>query len=328
MAGWSTTTWDDGGAYYQQFDDELWKAFNERRQALELSPVYVPEPGANIQHVGTAAPASVTGNFSLRYMQGSIINNIVTSFIQSHNTDGSARSSDYYHGRASATTWSTADFFLSVNGGTGFRRKTAWGAAFSYGYAVEGDILGPWILEDLQKSLNRLIWTGTYNTSQSSYTTFYGSGTSTSWATAKSDADAGYIETPVGMTMPQAASLGSKSGADFTAWKERARVKHSVDVPNFLTRAVDFYMTTIKISGENPTFDAQGDNVVENALSLLSSITGNDATVVSDWFGGPTVDNWCDEPSGLINTLGWMRSSTTTGRAIARWNVAGGFTYY
>jgi len=327
MAGWTTTTWDDGGAYYQAVADELWAALNERLEAIPVAPEFLPEQGANLQMTSTGAPGSTTGTFSLRYIQGKI-NSIVANFVQSHGTDGAPRLPDYYSGETTIPYWTFENLMTAVNGGTHFRRKTVWGGAFSSGYAQAGDILGAWILEDIQKALNMLIWTGVFTTTQSSYTTYYGSGTSTSWATAKASADAGYIETPVGMTMPQAASLGSKSGADFTAWKERARVKHNATVPNPKFRTVCFFMSIAKIGCENPAFNAQGDNVVENALSLLSSVYGNDATVTSDWFGGTSVDQWCDEPTTLINGLGWQRSSSSTGKALARWDVTDGFTYY
>jgi hypothetical protein len=45
---------------------------------------------------------------------------------------------------------------------SGFRRATAWPGSFSYGKIQAGDIIGPWIVEDLQKAFDALRWTYAY----------------------------------------------------------------------------------------------------------------------------------------------------------------------
>jgi len=47
MAGWTTTDWTAGAI--QKHTDEIWKAFNERKQAWGSTAVPVPQAGANIQ---------------------------------------------------------------------------------------------------------------------------------------------------------------------------------------------------------------------------------------------------------------------------------------
>jgi len=49
-----------------------------------------------------------------------------------------------------------------------FRRKVSVGDAFSYGYMQEGDIIGPWIIEDLQAVISARQWFATeFDTSSS-----------------------------------------------------------------------------------------------------------------------------------------------------------------
>jgi len=76
-------------------------------------------------------------------------------------------SSGSLEGLTAATMWTLGAWRAAAGLASGFRRATTMPAdwtnysdpAFSYGYMQEGDIIGPWILADLQAGLNLLLWT-------------------------------------------------------------------------------------------------------------------------------------------------------------------------
>ena len=137
MAGWTTTDWTAGAI--QKHTDEIWKAFNERKQAWGSTAVPVPATGANIQKGfywnyysgGPIPPAAPTGTFSWFYLQR-WIEWRCHFFVRSHNDDGTIRASDYYDGESAFELWTFANLMKVVRGdGTAqasWRRATAFPA--------------------------------------------------------------------------------------------------------------------------------------------------------------------------------------------------------
>lgn len=345
---WSTTDWTPGN--YQQYADEFWQAYNERATVVAFTTLYVPAAGANIQSRSASAPASTTGLFSMRYLQASIgLTAFVEDFVQSHDTDGSdsaagtALDADYYDGESDITTWTTANLFLAVNGGTGWRRKANIGDAFSYGEAQEGDIFGPWICEDIQRALNCLVWTrqswtftrsGENNRKQ-------GAGDNAAWATAKSDAETQYAASSqtydVALYARAEADLNLTTGGQYFGLIDRNYLYAQATIPDDYAKAVDWYAYATKYPGYSGysvnEFDANGDDVIENAHSLWltenKAAACGDALTAGSALGSLTAPTWCAEPGdGLRTGRGYNVQAVASARyAVARWNVAGGFSY-
>jgi len=172
--GWSVTDWTPGNI--QKYADEFWKALNKRRIAIGGSLVYVPIAGANIQSGFSSTPTNTSGSFGWKFLQEQIAS-LCKYFVQSHDLDGTPRSTDYYAGKTTIEMWTFPNLMQAVRGGTpqsDFRRATTYptdwtdwsDTAYSAGKITLGtprDILGPWIPSDIQKAFNMLIWSAVSN---------------------------------------------------------------------------------------------------------------------------------------------------------------------
>ena len=192
--GWSTSDFTDPTFSYQEIADEFWGALRERKLAMGMASDFVPAAGANIQIASDIAPSSPTGNFSLRYMQEWIFTYSYAGhdgnyFTRTYGRDGTSRGSDFYH-HSQTLHGITLDGFLPTWASPGrlmwsvramrtsspnssdqiyFRAATEWpsdwtdwsDAAYVENgrYAEKGDIIGPWIFQDIQDCFNMLVWT-------------------------------------------------------------------------------------------------------------------------------------------------------------------------
>jgi len=134
----STPFTSPANATWQALLDELVLAYSERRQALSQS-AYTAADDRDVQ----AASYWTT-------LQGWIETNCL-SFID--------HVSGPLTGDNTAFLYFTLATFRAAAGlhADGFRRSTD-GSSFSYGQMQPGDIIGPWIFEDLQKAFSVLRW--------------------------------------------------------------------------------------------------------------------------------------------------------------------------
>ncbi len=251
------------------------------------------------------------------------------------------------------TTWKTESGLTS-----GFRRATTlptvWAsysdAAYSYGVCQAGDIIGPWLLADLQAALNVLIWTMEWGTGHSQgYQGAYwevgtdnalafGWGTNPPWQDFKDAVDAEWLtaalsdyDSPMAYTRALGDSTNGYQGdigrcASYCVW----------DCPEAtLKRDVDFYsIAQHGGTAQDNTFGPNGDwgvgHVVGELHWWLTDAVQDGLTGISSGLFGTLPrahPDWCDEPSsGHSKYLGYITESAHIG-IVFRWNVAGGFEY-
>jgi hypothetical protein len=317
---------------------------NNRLTVLGVTHNLIPLPGANIQHVGTTAPATQTGNFSLRFLQGQIVT-YLTSFVVSHSAWDARLENAVYDGAASIPMWTTTTFFLALTNDTHFRRKANWGDNFSFGYAQAGDIIGPWIMEDLQRALNMMIWTRyTYILDRKEENNRkLGTGQSeASWAAAKSATETSYTGSSTSTaTICEAFSYGNYY-IGIVGWQailSRTYQYGHVTIDSTLAKEVDWYCWA-QIDAlytqfmEVVEFGAHGDEVIQNAFSLWLTET-KAAGSAEEWAtttkiasGSLTQPVWTSEPAQRQENYLGYQIDTAKLYAVARWDVDGGFTYY
>ena len=122
---------------------ELVLAYSERRQCIAHDPVTPIVAGRNLQDVA--------------FWRG--MQDWIDTFCSRWVNDGSFSTATEYDKVADIThTLATfrAEAGLNTNG---FRRATSYPGPFSYGRIVAGDIIGPWIVQDLQKAFDAMRWT-------------------------------------------------------------------------------------------------------------------------------------------------------------------------
>jgi hypothetical protein len=185
----------------------------------------------------------------------------------------------------------------------GFRRATEWNGVidptWKYGQMQEGDVIGPWIFEDLQKGFGALEKTLTVpygceyiykGTSGTGYADF---------EAAKSAAAAFYFSEPVSGPISKpgyiifiaGTRIGYYSGF-YSVINSNYRCKIIIkSVPNFIPRSVKVYFLTTKWNstgtGES-VFDAAGmPEVEEDKLSLCGEMAANtdEDIISSDYYG-------------------------------------------
>ena len=197
-----------------------------------------------------------------------------------------------------------------------------------------GDIIGPWLFEDLQKVLKVMVLTLPPTKGGVSQEIKAGSGDGT-WAEATGEAEAAFAAyTPISGYPAQAYSRAYRYNGDpatYLVYIQRGREKYSFSgIPTAFAHSVECYARAIIPWGYDPAaFDANGDDVIEDKWSLFDTISpSTDASVETSWLGsiaGPPT--WCSAPpEDADNLLGWALSPSCFS-AIIRWNVAGGFVY-
>jgi len=194
----------------------------------------------------------------------------------------------------------------------GFRRATSYNRAEDdwtdpadamwsrsgngYGTAREGDIIGPWLLDDLQRALGRMdiaLLNPTWNAGGTTNAAFSGSiNGQTNWASAVAGALAAYPGSPFVYTSASpvsrfrgryySASGGYRYEASAAAWFNRAQWDAGVNGPNALAMVqalggdVGYYAFSIVsslYSGYDRQFDANGTSLVEDAFQRFSTVS-------------------------------------------------------
>jgi hypothetical protein len=360
MAGWTTNDWTAGAI--QKHTDEIWKAFNERKQAWGSAAVPVPQAGANIQKGfyynyysgGPIPPADPTGTFSWFYLQR-WIEWRCHFFVRSHNDDGTIRASDYYDGESAIETWTFADLMKVVRGdGTAqasWRRATTFPAdwtnwndpAYSAGEITNGvprDILGPWIPTDIQKALNMLVWTPVPSMPADPSITWTNNGGQIVGNTAyERDSDRAaaiaacenaWIEDTSTQVMSPSASSAIYQDTDWQASMDRRHPWGQITglpIVGGINRDIDWYFYPI---ASYYTWSDQGDGVQQDKWNLWltdPAVAGSSTVTSSQRYKS---GRFATAPNLWIPTGEGTRGYTSNWesiKAIIRWNIPDGFGY-
>jgi len=266
--------------------NEIQTAYSERRQAIGLSSESALAAGADIQ---AASFWSV--------WQTWIYNTVTASNWADHAASGGDYTGD------SAIPWYTWSTFLSRAGlpAGGFRRVAGetwpsdWtdnaDAAYSFGTIQAGDIIGPWLLVDLQRAFSALKWST------------WASAAVPSWRTAVVTGERGFERTDayidcatVYAANVSAWSAGSWGGAgtkiyraEFGVWRTsicrweskswRNRYSTTWSIPLSWITGLDLYGYTVAPPVGGTFQDIDGLGATANAWLRLGQITGASGTI-------------------------------------------------
>ncbi len=329
---WTITDWTANPDWAQLANiQDFVKAWNERRLILNDASMIVPAASWDVQAV-THSDGSAVGWYTIQNW----IEDHYTSFVVSH-AAGSPLGANYYDGEASINKYASFNAFMTAALGAG---RTDWRRYTTHpdeagsdlgGKMQTGDIIGPWIFEDIQKAFNALIWTGgseTWDRNGEQNAKAANKIDRPTWADAKSDAETEYNADSRTASTPRATSYGHQFvDFGFGAILDRAYMYLSPSgQPTFCRRAAEFYVKATKWV----VWDASGDDVLEDLWSLFDEQdpSPDAASFLSAAAGdtGFSVPNWVPEPA-LGETLyrGWLTSSN--GYMILRWEITDGFEY-
>ena len=313
---WATTNWTNYDWSQAAILNEFVGAVNERKSVLGQG-----EPFATVNAGDDVQAATL-----FRAYQNWIESNLF-SFVVSHDA-GVARSSGHFDGEVIIPAYASLAEVFSAAGlaHANWRRYTTHpdeAGVVGYGQMQVGDIIGPWIFEDIQKCLNVLVWIR-WGCGIVGGDTYQGVGVDTDWETAKAKAEANWARKGDGWN-PVTFSDSWAIGANLYAELYRSTGNFFVeDVWNGINRSADWYIKATK----RTVFDAYGDDVIEDKYSfwLADEPANGDTTIESSAeFGDASVkpnNPWCDSPT---SERGW--DSYIEQMVVIRWNVSGGLTY-
>jgi len=162
--GWTNLSTWDGNFQSLDFLGEYVAAINERIRALDRSrwsssmisivagdPLVGPGSSSGIAKLQGAVVGLIQNGWFVRHLDSS--GNPITTL------DGSEDGLTYLN---HWTVENAAPFFTELPGAASFRRyrvHPSEGGEVLFGTITSGDIIGPWIFEDMQRALNLLVWT-------------------------------------------------------------------------------------------------------------------------------------------------------------------------
>lgn len=343
---WTITNWANADWSAAATLNEFVGAVNERKLAVgQAEPFATVIAGDDVQ--AASFFAGIPGYINFGYQLW--IESRYGDFVVSHDA-GTPRTGETFD---DSVYGSLAEVFSAAGlAHSNWRRYTTHpddGGDVAYGKMQAGDIIGPWIFEDIQKCLNVLVWMIEISIGWQDVVKYSGWGESrgsgATWAAAKAAAEADYASGAFGPRYPAAATEGFwqtwTPGERFIAQLWRSEAKAYAYIPWFgKARYADWWVRASKLYSDpaESIFDAYGDGVIEDTWHRWSEDTPAtaDGTIVSGSKLGvaATMPNnpWCNEPgSGKITTgRGWNRNEVDSEynvRLIVRWNVTGGFTY-
>lgn len=327
------------------------KAANERQTAINGQADLYDEKAAGDTSCGHCR---VAGGYNwIRDLQG-FVQNKHNFFVVSHE-GGVQRDPAHWEGGATPPRddryGSLADVFSAAGlPYSDWRRYTVHpseGGAVQYGVAQAGDVLGPWLLADLQATLNVLVWRGTtaqdYGgaawSNEGETNVYDGDGDrKPTWEEAKADAEAKWGPWyAADDEAPRCYSSGGPFYDDFTAYLYR-RYAYLVTWDWCSDRACGLDFFAYAQSWEY-SWDANGDDVLEEAYSLWHSqtepagVSGGRDIVSTAPLGGTTQPNWPGIPppeesfSHGYQVTGYISPVIPDGAVLLRYDVAGGFEY-
>lgn len=330
---WSVTDWSANPDWHSAaLLNEFVDAVNERGVACGVGPlISVVNVGDDVQ--------SATG---VIFQCQQTIEGIYSQFIQSHDA-GVKRALTYWNGgttRPDSAHYASLSALFAAAGlsSTSWRRyreapASEGGTPEAPGVLTIGDIIGPWLFEDLQKVLNALIWMSLSEDVYEEDGYNSGTGAGATWAAAKAAAEVMWNSgtgAGVGSTA-EARSHGSEWAGTYTAMMQRAIQKaHAPDITTAMVRRVAWYIGVAKYDGY--VWDANGDAVLEDQLSNWLTedyAVGVEARTTSSVGTSMTMPVWCAEPGVDSNAgRGYVNGGPIGGVTnVISWDVPGGFQY-
>ena len=320
---WTITNWANADWSAAATLNEFVGAVNERKLAMgQGGPVPTVNAGDDVQ----------TRSFLLQFQQWA--EDSLGSFVAAW-AGGEALGAGWYDGAATIPHYASlaAVFAAAGLGYSDWRRYTTHpdeAGSVAYGQMQAGDIIGPWIFEDLQKILNVLVWTKRdigwtekvwYSSEEFAF----------SWASAKAAAEAAWSIMEVSVS-PAAASRGTYySASSYGALLSHSEASGQVaNVWNGVTRHADWYIKAEAAGGDS--WDDYGDDVLEGLFSLWSQdepATDGSTIISGTKLGTASVmpnTPWCAEPTPAA-TWTWRGWRILATGVVLRWNVFGGFNY-
>jgi len=332
MAGWSVTDWSTNPDWASaSLLNEFVDAVNERKIAVgQGGPLSTVQVGDDVQAAG-----GVLGQVQ------DAIEGMLGSFVVSHD-NGTKRQLNFWRNEGGpephTDTYTSVGHLLQamgVTGSMGWRRyrdaPESEGGTLETGPFQVGDIIGPWLFDDLQTALNGLIWTGAVPGIEN-LTNFGEGARQEGWLAAIAQADADWDSGD-----NEHSDTNEKSEADTTGvwdsgvWRavcRRVISRASVPTTTTMARHVAWYAYSERAYTDGD-WDANGDTLLEDKWEVwLDEPFGiGEATQSSQWLGATmTQPIWCDAPveDGPRSDLGYAAWNAV---AIISWDVAGGFTY-
>lgn len=292
MAFTSTGSGWDGDWSKQSFLNEIVAGLIERQRAVNLSPQGLVAVGDDVQ------AASFLGG-----LQNSIYN--LLSYFVDHRRGNYSDMDGLPYWQADYPSNDHFIFDAMAAGQVSWRRQVVEGTFATEGSLEAGDIIGPWLFDDLQRALQLLLWISSWgNWGDQTNREHVGYSTDSSdWTTARDSAVTGFTTGPLtGRTFGICAytQLISAGLGSFAAEMRRAYGTLTAESLPTLACAVDIYFPTLP---GNYTFNNNGDMVqmAETGIGKLQKAhyayngSGSIALNVGDSsFAQPT---WCAEPA-------------------------------
>jgi len=308
-----------GGLDWQaaSFCNEFRGALSERRQAIDGAALADIAAGEDIQAV----------TFWKTFQDWQEAN--LTSFVDENAT---------IVGTAAVTMWTTATWRTEAGiHSSGYRRATAWDTAtddwtdntdamFSYGKMQAGDIIGPWIFDDLQKGFDALNWTTKTGTEADSAqfigpagsaanavcatarTTHLTDWTALSWGTAVNE-----IYTAI------AQGVSGDTTDAFDGWRQRGK-PYLAGISTVVAHSVDVYFLPNNTGNTFNDIDTQGmsDNQLWFYETLASATAAtNTGTLFDPSSNSPVADMPLGCPLGAGTILFGIIVPSTVG--VLKW---------
>ena len=274
----------------------------------------------------------------------------------------------YYTGEAALPSWAVlgwAAFCESAGcSASGFRRVPAgnsWPAdwrnlgdpAYAFGMIQAGDLIGPWIIDDLYRMFNEMVWTvrtHDWEITSEEECAVIGEGVDAAWSQAVAGAEDMYPwPWPAAVQSPQASTLGWKDDQppySYVADIGRNRAMAAIDgVWTARKKEADWYVLPAAPGVTGGVFDAYADPPDSPSETTFGELlwhlwrtelppTTDDADFRSgaqlgEYGGRPAPGRdagaWCAEPGALAPTQrGWRGDDW---RVVLRWDVTGGLAY-
>lgn len=216
----------------------------------------------------------------------------------------------------------------------------------THGLPQTGDYIGPWLFDELKDALNALKWVARRNQRRKATsnkrgdgTLGYTSGEDTTWAGAKSAAEADFaagVDTSVPIpseawTESDRGTGGSYRAAIFVTAEQSAELRRTgADDVGLAAEVVVGVVGYAPIFfGYDITFDANGTGLTEGTIAIADTVSvgASDETVATVPFGiGSTVPVWCDDP-GASSDPKPLRGYVMEEVTIWKYDVANGFEY-
>lgn len=323
---WTTVDWQDADWALLANINDFIKAINERAVAAGLGP------GGEIaeKNLGDDVQAAAFWNSLQTWIEDHD-----GKFLISHDA-GVKRSADYYdttdvsEGAEDysdiAATFSAAG--LATATWRAYPQHPTEGGEDQARKMEPGDIIGPWIFEDLQACLNVLIWTATESFKATTTQKYYGTATDeATWADAKAVAEADWQLKSDSSEYMGSQAAGYRDANGFQAVIRRMRI-YQVSSANSMNRRVRWQILTEE---DDTAWDNHDDPVGDNEGWVVWLVDDPDTSGTSSTFNSnlSSFPNWCPEPPMDTQLrYGWKSQTYDwTSVAIKQFDVEDGFVY-